>query len=447
MEHRLRGLRGLRTEHLQTRGVSEIPPDPGQDVTLTIDMALQARIRAVLDPSVGLTRVQPWHENEYMAVGTELDAAAVVLEVATGEILAMVSTPVAPRDGDWRRLGLNSDEEVERFREERSPYVNRAISKPYQPGSVAKALVLCGASKLGMYAEGERIEATGSLYPDRPTMLRSWIFRKYPGMTHFDQLKRHPDGTDALMVSSNVFFFKLGERLGPKGIEEVYSMFGVGVPIELGIGSSWAGSTGVFDGKGGTLPISPEDAIQMGIGQGPITWTPLHAADSYATLARGGFMMKPRVIRGGGMPEVTNIGVPGWAIRDTLDGLYEVVNNPEYGTGEHVTYDMLRDPVFNIAGVDVWGKTGTATSSPLVMDLDGDGPMEAQVVRKGDHSWYVSLVGREGSAPEYAVAVVVDYGGSGARVSGAINNQVIQALVDEGYLPSVDGDQVAGGDQ
>ncbi len=443
MEHRLRGLRGLRTEHLQTRGVSEIPPDPGQDVTLTIDMALQARIRAVLDPSVGLTRVQPWHENEYMALGTELDAAAVVLEVATGEILAMVSTPVAPRDGDWGRLGLTSDDAVARFLEERSPYVNRAISKPYQPGSVAKALVLCGASKLGMYAEGERIEATGSLYPDQPTMLRSWIFRKYPGMTHYDQLGRHPDGADALMVSSNVFFFTLGQRLGPMGIDEVYSMFGVGVPIELGIGSSWAGSTGVFDGEGGTLPISPEDAIQMGIGQGPITWTPLHAADSYATIARGGFMMKPRVIRGGGMPEVTNIGVPGWAIRDTLKGLFEVVNNSEFGTGEHVTYDMLRDPVFNVEGVDVWGKTGTATSSPLVMDPDGDGPMKARVVRKGDHSWYVTLVGREGAAPEYAVAVVVDYGGSGARVSGAINNQVIRALVDEGYLPDVDGD---GGD-
>ncbi len=447
MEHRLRGLRGLRTEHLQTRGVSEIAPDAGQDVVLTLDMALQARVRAVLDPAVGLTRVQPWHENEYMAVGTELDAAAVVLEVATGEILAMVSTPVAPRDGDWGRLGLSSDEAVERFREERSPYVNRAISKPYQPGSVAKALVLCGASKLGLYAEGERIEATGSLYPDRPTMLRSWIFRKYPGMTHFDQLKRHPDGTDALMVSSNVFFFKLGERLGPKGIDEVYSMFGVGVPIELEIGSSWAGSTGVFDGKGGTLPISPEDAIQMGIGQGPITWTPLHAADSYATIGRGGFMMKPRIIREGGMPEVSNIGIPGWAIQQTLKGLFEVVNNSEFGTGEHVTYGTIRDPVFNVPGVDVWGKTGTATSSPLVMDLDGDGPMDAQVVRKGDHSWYVSLVGREGAAPEYAVAVVVDYGGSGARVSGAINNQVIWALVDEGYLPEVSEEQVAGGDR
>jgi len=437
MEHTLRGLRGLRTEHLQTRGVNEIPPTAGRDIRLTLDMALQARVRAILDPKVGLTRVQPWHDNEYMPLGTELDAAVVVLEVATGEILAMVSTPVAPRDGDWSRLGLNSQAAVERFKNERSPYVNRAIAKPYQPGSVAKAMVLCGAAKLGKYAQGERIEATGHLYPDRPTMLRSWIFRKYPGMTHYDQLGRHPDGSDALMVSSNVFFFTLGQRLGSTGIEEVYSMFGIGVPIDLGIGSSWAGSTGVFDGKGGTLPISSEDAIQMGIGQGPITWTPLHATDAYATIARGGLAMTPTLVRRGGIPEINSLELPSWAIRSTLDGLYGVTHDPIDGTGHHVTYGTVQDPVFNADGIDVWGKTGTATSSPLAIDPDGDGPLESMVVRQGDHSWYVSLVG-VGGTPEYAIAVVVDYGGSGARVSGAINNQVVHALVSEGYLPGQD---------
>jgi len=447
MEHSLRGLRGVRTEHLQTRGVSEVAPSSGKDVRLTLDMALQARVRAVLDPMVGMTRVQPWHDNTDMPLGTELDAAVVVLEVATGEILAMVSTPVAPRDGDWARLGLKTDEAVERFKNERFPYVNRAIAKPYQPGSVAKALVLTGASKLGMYEQGERIEATGHLYPDRPNMLRSWIFKKYQhlGLTHFDQLKRHPDGTDALMVSSNVFFFSLGQRLEASGIEEVYSMFGIGRPIDLGIGMSWKGSTGVFDGEGGTLPISPEDAIQMGIGQGPVTWTPLHAVDAYSTIARGGFEIAPRLIQRGGMPEVSNIGLPSWAVRMTLDGLYEVVNNTEFGTGNHVTYDTIQDPVFNAEGIDVWGKTGTATSSPLVVDPDGEGPLEARVVREGDHSWYVSLVG-VGGTPEYAIAVVVDYGGSGARVSGAINNQVVHALVSEGYLPGAGGDRAGAGD-
>ena len=436
MEHTLRGLRGVRTESLQTRGVSEIPPSPGKDVHLTVDMSLQARVRAILDPMVGLTRVQDWHENEYMPTGTELDAGVVVLEVATGEILAMVSTPVAPRDGDWDRLGLKTEEAVERFSNERFPYVNRAIAKPYQPGSVAKALILTGASKLGKYTQGERIEATGSLYPDRPNILRSWIFKKTNGtVTHYVQLGRHPDGTDALMVSSNVFFFKLGERLGPAGIQEVYSMFGIGVPIDLQIGTSWAGSTGAFDGKGGTLPISPEDAIQMGIGQGPVTWTPLHAVQAFSTIARGGFVIAPTIVRDGAMPRVENLGLPGWSVSAALKGLDLVANDPEFGTGYAIPFGVQRDPIFNAPGVQVWGKTGTATSSPLVVDPDGeDGPEVARVVRQGDHSWYVSLVGRAGGTPEYAIAVVVDYGGSGGKVSGPINNQIVHALMAEGYL-------------
>lgn len=433
LEHELRGLRGVRTEHLQTRGVTEIDPDPGHDVRLSVDIALTARLRAILDPSVGLTRVQPWHANESLAVGTELDAAIVVLDVETGEIVSMVSTPTPPRDGDWSRYGMRTEQEREIFERVRSPWVNRAVEKPYQPGSIAKALVLCGAAKYGKYQQGERIEATGHLYPDRPNMLRSWIYKDY-GITHRDQLGRDPDGTDALMVSSNVFFFTLGQRLGPKGIREVYELFGIGHDYDLGLGATWAGSLGAFDGEGGIEPISDSDAIQMGIGQGPVTWTPLHAADAYATIARGGFHIEPTIIDSDRAPVVRDLGLPSWSTASALEGLNRVVSDPDFGTGHHVTFDGVREPTFNAPGIKVWGKTGTATSSPLVVDPDGDGPMVPTTVRSGDHSWYVSLVGEQRGAPKYAIAVVVDYGGSGGRVSGPINNQVVHALIAEGYL-------------
>ena len=446
LEHELRGLRGVRTEHLQTRGVSEIDPSPGRDVRLSVDIALTARLRAILDPSVGLTRVQPWHANESLPVGTELDAAIVVLDVSTGEIVSMVSTPTPPRDGDWSHYGVRTDEEQEIFEKVRSPWVNRAVEKPYQPGSIAKALVLCGAAKLGKYDQAERIEATGHLYPDRPNMLRSWIYKDY-GITHGDQLGHDPDGTDALMVSSNVFFFTLGQRLGPKGIREVYELFGIGHGYDLGLGATWAGSLGAFDGRGGTEPISDSDAIQMGIGQGPVTWTPLHAADAYATIARGGFHIEPSLLDTSAAPEVRDLGLPSWVTAAALEGLHRVVSDPDFGTGHHVTFEGVREPTFNAPGIKVWGKTGTATSSPLVVDPDGDGPMVPTTVRSGDHSWYVSLVGEEGGAPKYAIAVVVDYGGSGGRVSGPINNQVVHALVAEGYLkgaPSVNDSELVG---
>jgi len=116
-----------------------------------------------------------------------------------------------------------------------------------------------------------------------------------------------------------------------------------------------------------------------------------------------------------------------------MAGLDLSVNDP-HGTGNHLTLTTGREPIFNAPGVRVWGKTGTAQASPLVVDPDGDGPAEARTVRAGDHSWFVVLVGPEGGGPRYAIAVVMEHAGSGGRVSGPIVNQVIHALIAEGYL-------------
>lgn len=453
-EDQLRGLRGVRVEQMQTREVREMEPEIGQDLRLTIDVMLQARIRALIDPRLGLTRVQDWHDNprpEVMGIGTELGAGVIVLEVATGEILAMVTGPTPPRDGDWARLGVTSDEQRAYFEKVHSPYINKAIAKPYPPGSVAKALILCGAAAHDVYHAGETIKATGHLIEDRPDILRSWIYKQHNGMTHAEQLGREPDGVDALMVSSNVFFFTLGQRLGPRNIAEVYNRFGVGYSYDLGVGTVWPGSIGGLRSDNDGSDISQFDAIQLGIGQGPVTWTPLHAADAYATMARMGYHIEPSLISNGQAPEVVDLNLEPWVVSEALEGLHKVVSDPRFGTGHAIRYgdDPVSDPIFNAPGVRVWGKTGTATSSPLVIDPDdfGDGnngPLEKRIVRDGDHSWYVTLVAPEGESPKYAIAVVVDYGGSGGRVSGPINNQVIHALIAEGYLPGRQ--RVVGGD-
>lgn len=93
-----------------------------------------------------------------------------------------------------------------------------------------------------------------------------------------------------------------------------------------------------------------------------------------------------------------------------------------------------QEPVFEIPGVRVWGKTGTAAAPKLVInDPDGpNGPLKGQVAEEGDHSWFVVLVGRD--RPRFVVSVVVDYGGSGGKVSGPICAQIVRALIEEGYL-------------
>ncbi len=112
----------------------------------------------------------------------------------------------------------------------------------------------------------------------------------------------------------------------------------------------------------------------------------------------------------------------------------------DYGTGHHIRYDDgSTEPIFNAEGVTVWGKTGTAQAPPLRMqDTNDDGVIDSkdEGVTKLDHAWFVGLVGpNDTERPMFAIAVIVEYGGSGGRVAGPIANQIIHALQVEGYLP------------
>jgi cell division protein FtsI/penicillin-binding protein 2 len=182
----------------------------------------------------------------------------------------------------------------------------------------------------------------------------------------------------------------------------------------------------------------------MGIGQGPVDWTPLHAADAYATLARGGVRLRPRIVDDGSPPQALDLGLDPAAVREALHGLSESVNDTR-GTGHHVTIAGVKHPFFTNPAVRVWGKTGTATAprifakegSPLyaIAQPDPDAPAGYRVLRQGDHSWFVVLVGRSGEErPLYAIAVMMEYAGSGGKVSGPIVNQIIEALIAEKYL-------------
>lgn len=426
-ERTLRGLRGMRIRHLDTGEVEQSDPRAGQDVRLTIDAMLQARVLAAMSPEMGLTVAQPWHENEDVPPGAHLNGAAVVLDIPTGEILALVSTPSFTRQDVQERPERVFGDRID------TPWIDRATEAIYPPGSIVKALMLVGAIKQGKHTLGHRIECTGHLLPNRPDLFRCWIYKRY-GMTHTGQLGHALSGEEALCVSCNIYFYTLGRTLGPDGITAVYHDFGLGESWNLGIGAEHPGTIGAMD-AGPNATLSTSDAILMGIGQGPVAWTPLHAADAYATLARGGLRMKPRLLADEPV-DARDLRLDQSAVREAMKGLWRSTNDMALGTGSRLTFDGVKDPVFNAPGVDVWGKTGTADAPALVVDPDGeDGPLPPAKIRDGDHSWFVVLAGPKGGRPRYAIAVMMEYGGSGGKVSGPITNQIVHALVAEGYLP------------
>lgn len=475
----LRGLRGVRTRNLELRTESSVPPERGRDVQLTLDIALQARIQAAMAPELGLAVAQEWHghENPTVPVGTPLNGAAVVIEVDTGDILALVSTPSIPRD-----LLRESPDTV--FGHELNkavdvPWIDRAIARPYPPGSIAKAVVLNSAVHLGKLSLDSPIDCTGHLYPDKPDMFRCWAFKQYQ-RTHSEQFGHALSGPEALMVSCNIYFFTLGQRLGSQGIIQTYRDFGLGLPLDIGLDRPGQAAA-VFPGflgiartdRGAEVPapatapgaVTVQDATQMGIGQGPVAWTPLHAADAYCTIARGGVRVRPHLINEPGAAQTVDLGLDRRAVRESLKGLHDSVNQ-ERGTGHHLTIASQYVPHFNVPGVEVWGKTGTATAPTIFIerelvddtgtrrpnplwDLGVEGPVIAaalkdptfrvredrRVLRWGDHSWFVVLVGTKAEQrPRFAIAVMMEYAGSGGKVSGPIVNQVIHALKAEGYL-------------
>lgn len=424
-ENLLRGIRGLATTQLDTGEKDYIPAVPGSPIALTLDIMLQARVQAAMSPELGLATVQGWHqqESDTQQLGQTLHGAAVVLDIDTAEILAMVSTPTFTRaDLKHNPSAVFSDITT-------TPYLNRAIAKPYPPGSIVKPMILTGAITMGNYRPDERLQCTGHLLPDRPTILSCLVYKRYK-TTHNEILGRDLDGTDAVMQSCNVFFFTMGRRMGQDSVCRIYREYGLCEPFHLGIGAEFPGQLGLNnDGSDLGLP----DAIQMAIGQGPVSWTPLHAADAYATLARAGVFIQPQIVKSHNRSQPRELGLNPSSVTMAMKGLQAAVNSDQ-GTGHHLNFDGVKEPIFNAPNVQIWGKTGTATApNVLGEDPDGkEGPLERPILQSGDHSWFVIMVGRD--RPRYVISVVIDYGGSGGKVSGPIANQIIHALIAEGYL-------------
>lgn len=454
MEDTLRGRRGRLITRRDTGEQRVEEPARGHDVRLTLDLELQAQVQAILSPEVGLMRTQPWNEQRWdepheehvpedaqppsmtPRVGDELAGAAVVLEIETCEVLAAVTVPgMSLREVRERPESIFADQM-------RMPYLNRVVSRPYQPGSTLKPLVFAAAASAGLIQPGETIDCDGHLLPNRTDIYKCWIFGSY-GLTHGPL-----SGRDALARSCNVYFFRLGERLGEEGLIRWLREFGLGTPTGCGLPEDAAGDLPDLASVAGE-PVwqTLNDARNMGIGQGPVRYTPMQAAAAYAALVRGGDYVQPTIIAPEDrlVPQARyHIALQPWAVETALEGMKDVVNE-RYGTGRWLPLDepLTPEPLFNVEGVTILGKSGTAQTSPTrrAIDDDGDGLPDrwGETLREGNHGWFVALVQPDGSPrPTHVIAVVVEHGGSGSKTAGPIANQVVHAMQRVGvWGPSV----------
>ena len=459
MESVLRGKRGRKVKRRDTGAETETPPAPGEDVTLTLDVQLQARIQALMahDPRVGLMYSQAWHHAPIKPMGTKpgdpLNGAAIVMDIASAEVLAAVSVP-------GLSLADYTDASRGTFRNHRdAPYRFRPLEGVYDPGSTNKPLIAAAAITDGILAPDEELDLSKGKLWEHSDRFRDWIYRSVNGWATFGQM----DTVEAIAVSSNVFFGQLAQRWGQSkfGYGRVpwwLSQFGMGRKAGCGLHES-AGvlmRPDVLEALPDTQPEST--AAYMTIGEAGLSATPLQVVAAHATLARGGLYIPPTLVSDASRPgpprETWQLNLSPAARDRALRGMDRSANfRGTDGLDRGTTY-LIRpqgndERVFNCPGVHVYGKSGTAQAAdqratddegrPIIeRDADGNITRLGEILRQGNHAWVVALVRPENVAqPTHVIAVVVEYGGSGGSVAGPIVNQIIYALRDEGYLGEV----------
>lgn len=203
-EKLLRGKRGREQYDIDSKMVDKVETKFGEDIALTIDIELQAKIeRHMSNPDYN-----PGYYNSGMA--------AVVIDIASGDILAMVSLPVydlnKARD-DYGRLLVAKNE----------PLRNRAINKRYPPGSIAKPFIFIAAMQSKKTYPEEVISCPAEEAPGRwPSC---WIFRKH-GIGHDSQHENN--ARNAIKGSCNIYFSRLADRIDSKALQKLLFSIGYG---------------------------------------------------------------------------------------------------------------------------------------------------------------------------------------------------------------------------
>ncbi len=354
----------VNAQNQEIRLLGEKPSVGGQTIKLTLDLAVQK----AAEQAIGNRR-----------------GAAVALNVKTGEVLAMASSPRFNPNLFTKPI---SSEQWENLKRQDNPFLNRTL-QGYPPGSTFKIVSSAAGMGSGHFSPGSVIATSDSITVGGIT------FHEHSGGFGVIGFR------DALAFSSNTFYYRLGMTVGANEIANWAKRFGIGT-TDLKLLKLTEGSRGFVPTPDNKEEIFGEpwylgDTITMSIGQGAVLATPLELAVMVATTANGGYRVKPHLLANmtntpETKPEPT--GLSPEAIKKIKDGLVAVV---EYGTGQAMKEGLP------LTG----GKTGTS-----------------EVLHQRSHSLFVGFGPAQN--PEIAIAVVIENGGFGSVAAAPVAKQMFQ---------------------
>ena len=367
----------------------------GSDVVLTIDSNLQQTTETALENCIEKIKNGGFSQT-YDAQG----GAAVVMNVNTGEVLATASYPTY--EPQWFVGGISQENWAYLRDDPRHPQLNKATQSTYEPGSTFKMVTAIAGLETGVITTKEKINDTGIYKKYNDDQPKCWYY------TSYHRGHGYQDVTQALQHSCNYFFYETGDRMGIDNLAKYALHFGLGKKTGVEVPNEKAGTLASRDGK---KTWTPGLTLQAAIGQGDNSFTPMQIAKYISSIANGGTVVNPTIIKSVlksdgteiSKEEIKNYTNEKLGIENTDDGITisdESINVAKEGMrmaaseAGGTAYNIFKN--FNI---EVAGKTGSAEAGK---DSSGNDLVNA---------WFVCFAPYEN--PEVAVVVMIENGGHG----------------------------------
>lgn len=352
------------TQGTKVRTLGKKDPIPGEDIATTVDYWLQKKVSTLMDEKKG----------------------AILVTDSNGEILALYSSPSFDPN---ILIRAEKEKEIQDILTDSSlPIFNRSISGTYHPGSVFKIVTATAALEEGKISSSYLYDDQGVINIGKFSY-SNWYFDQY-GKT---------EGTinlvKAIARSTDTFFYKVGEIIGPQKLAEWANKFGIGQKSGIDLPGEVAGLVPTpqwkEEAKGEKWFLG--NTYHMAIGQGDLAVTPLEIARETLVIASGGFLCKPGLVQ---ETECKDINIGKETIQEIKDGMIAACQK---GGTAYVFFDME-------ANKRVACKTGTAQTS------------------KNDktHAWFVAF--GPSDQPEIVTTVLVEEGGEGSSVAAPIAKDI-----------------------
>ncbi|MCJ7827998.1 hypothetical protein MUP65_02540 [Patescibacteria group bacterium] len=296
----LRGSRGWEIYEVDAQGqkvriVGAEPARAGDDLYLAVDVELS--------------------KTAFEAIGDQV-GAAIVTEAKTGRVLALVSSP----SFNPNNLTIEPDEAayLQLANDDRQPFFNRAISGTYQPGSTFKIVTAVAGLEEEKINGSTLIEDSGTLKVGEYSY-RNWYFSKY------GQTEGWLNVVDALKRSNDIFFYKLGELIGPQSLADWAKELGLGEKTGIGLPGEARGLVPDPDWK---RRVKGErwylgNTYHFAIGQSDLLTTPLQINSLTGVIANGGRWCRP-ILELGEEPECVDLGLKEETLRLVRSGMEAV---------------------------------------------------------------------------------------------------------------------------